>query len=82
MVGECRILRRGGSVEVSQGVPVRVSSWRERGGQRWLCLILQAYTDPEDGRVSPEVEIYVPVDVFEQRTGRELPGPARSYVSR
>lgn len=82
MRGECRVLRRGGAVEVSTGVPVGVSSWRERGGARWLCLKLHAWTDPETGKSSPELEIYVPVDVFEQRAGAEVPGPQRAYVSR
>jgi hypothetical protein len=80
--GECRVLRRGAAVEVSQGVPIRVSSWRERGGQRWLCICLSAHSDPETGMKSPELEVYVPVDVFEQRAGRELPGDSRAYVAR
>lgn len=82
MQGECRVLRRGGAVEVSQGVPIRVSSWRERGGQRWLCIVLARFRDPETGVESHELELYVPVDVFEQRAGVQVAGPERAYVSR
>jgi hypothetical protein len=81
MKGECRILRRGATVEASQGVNVDVSSWRERGGQRWLCIVLGQHTDPH-GIHHGAVEIYVPVDVFEQRNGTEVDGPGRAYVSR
>lgn len=82
MGGECRVIRRGGAVEVSQGVPVRVSSWRERGGQKWLCLVLSAHKDAESGAAHQEVEIYVPIDVFEQRHGPTTAGPQRAYVTR
>lgn len=78
--GEARCLRRAGDVEYSEGVTVAVSSWRERGGQKWVGLqVVGAIL--QDGTALPAIELYIPVEAFEGRT-IEIPGPSVADVTK
>lgn len=79
--GEARVLRDRAGLELTEAVTIVTSSWRERGGSKWLSIKLPHHQF-QDGELIQELELFIPIEVFTQQAAEAVPGPRRVHVAR